>query len=157
MNRTLFFLSIVIFSVFLGSQITEGVLLIPYWKTLPRAEFYAYYAKFGPTIGKFYTVLTIVAAVVPFGISIYCFLNKLNGLKYALVSSFFAFLVIAFFYVYFKGANQQFYEAALNANQLKAELKTWEYLHWLRVLLETLSLAFLILSLDMISQKKRRA
>lgn len=154
MNRILCFFLIAIFSIFLGSQITEGYLLVPYWKTLSRTEFYEYYTKFGPTIGNFFTFLTIIAALIPLSISIYCITNKSRALKYSIVSTFFAFLFIALFYVYFKDTNQQFYEADFNSNQLKSVLKTWGHWHWLRVLFEFLSLTFLILALNILIQKK---
>ena len=142
MHRIIFYLSIIVFSIFLGSQITEGLLLIPYWKSLSIIEFYEYYSKFGPQIGKFYTILTIIAILIPISISIYCFLNKLSALKYSVVSSFFAFLIIAIFYIYFKDTNQQFYEASFDASQLKSVLKSWQLIHWLRVLFEIISLIF---------------
>lgn len=154
MKRILLFVSVSIFSIFLGSQITEGFLLVPYWKTLSSAAFYEYYSTFGPQIGRFYTVLTIVAGLIPICISMYCFFNKSPAIKYSLVSTVFAFLFIALFYVYFKDANQQFYEMTLNANQLKSELNTWENWHWLRVLIEMLSLIFLILSFNILSRKE---
>lgn len=56
---------IAIFSIFVGSQITEGALFVPYWKSLSTEAFYSYYNEFGPGIGQFYTVLTIVAAAIP--------------------------------------------------------------------------------------------
>lgn len=155
MNRILCFFSIAIFSIFLGSQITEGCLLVPYWKTLSRTEFYEYYSKFGPTIAKFFTVLTIIAALIPISISIYCFSNKSPALKYSIVSTFFAFLFIVLFYVYFKDTNQQFHKADFNSNQLKSVLRTWGHWHWLRVLFESLSLTFLTLALNILIQKKR--
>ncbi|MGB1247662.1 MAG: hypothetical protein ACPG4Z_02165 [Chitinophagales bacterium] len=154
MKRVLLFLSIVVFSIFVGSQITEGFLLVPYWKMLSPAEFYEYYASFGPSIGKFYTVLTIIAALIPISLSAYCFFYKSQGLKYAIASTFFAFLFVGLFYVYFKGVNQQFYNAVFNAGQLKDALNTWEYLHWLRVFFEILSLFFLILAINVSSLKE---
>ena len=156
MNRILCFFLIVIFSIFLGSQITEGRLFVPYWKTLSRTEFYDYYSKFGPTIGRFFTVLTIIAALIPLSISIYCFSNKSPALKYSIVSTLFAFLFIALFYIYFKDTNQQFHEADFNSIQLKSVLKTWEQWHWLRVLFEFLSLTYLILALNILVQKKNQ-
>ncbi len=154
MNRILFFLSIIIFSIFLGSQITEGLLLVPYWKSLSKTEFYEYYSKFGPLIGRFYTILTIIATLIPISISVYCFFNKLRALKYSAVSSFFAFLIITIFYIYFKGTNQQFYGASFDVNQLKSVLKGWEFMHWLRVLFEIISLVFLIITLNILDKKK---
>lgn len=51
--------------MFLGSQLTEGLLLVPHWKGLAPEDFYGYYAEFGPSIGNYYTFLTVGAALVP--------------------------------------------------------------------------------------------
>ena len=148
MKRILFFVSITIFSIFLGSQITEGFLLVPFWKSLSGAAFYEYYANFGPLINRFYTSLTIVAVLIPISISIYCVFNKLPALKFSAISSFFALLIIAIFYSYFKGTNEQFYAASFDENELKSVLKSWEIMHWLRVLFELISLVFLLITLN---------
>ena len=154
MNRILAFFFITVFAIFFGSQITEGFLLVPYWKTLPATEFYEYYYQFGLIIGKFYTILTIIAAMIPFCISIYCFYKKSQALTYSLLSSFFTFLCLALFYIYFKDINQQFFDASLSASQLKNELETWEFLHWVRVIIEFIALIFLILTLTLLTNKK---
>lgn len=154
MNRILFFFSTTIFSVFLGSQITEGFLLVPYWKTLSTTEFYEYYSKFGPTIGKFYTILTIMATLVPICISVYCYFKDFNALRYSIVSTLFAFLSIALYYIYFRETNQQFFETAFNPHQLNSVLRTWEHCHWLRVFFEVISLIFLNISLNVSVQKQ---
>lgn len=156
MNRILGFFFFAFFSIFLGSQITEGCLLVPYWKTLATAEFYEYYAHFGPTIGKFYTVLTILAALIPFFTSSYCLYTKSYALGYSLIATFLAVMFVASFYVYFKDANQQFYNATLTTTQLQSELIIWEYWHWARVLAELLSLIFLILTLNILTDWKQK-
>lgn len=156
MNRVLAFLLIAVFATFLGSQITEGALLLPYWKTLPANEFFGYYSEFGPAIGQFYTILTIIAAVIPVFLGIYCFVKKSPALKYSLVSILFSVTFVAFFYIYFKDANQQFLDAALNPDQLKAELRIWGNWHWVRVFVEFLALVFLILTLNILTGKKPR-
>lgn len=147
MKQFLLYLSIVIFSIFIGSQITEGVLLVPYWQSLSSAEFYAYYSEFGPSIGRFYTVLTIISALIPIFLAIYC--RRMNGdaFKFALISSFFAILFVASFYLYFKGTNELFYQAALSDSALKDELVRWSYWHWGRIIIEFVALIFLIRSL----------
>jgi len=154
MNRILLLSLISFFGIFVGSQITEGFLLAPYWKTLPKAEFYEYYAKFGPAINNYYRMLTISAVLIPISISIYCFFKKTSALKYSLVSTFFSLLILSLFFIYFKDANQQFYQANLNSSQLKLELETWECYHWLRVLFESISLIFLILTTHILNQKE---
>lgn len=153
MNRVLAFILITIFSIFLGSQITEGVLLVPYWKSLSTTTFYEYYAAFGSVINSFYSFLTIAAVIIPFGLSIYCYRKKSNALKYSVVSTFFALLIIIIFYIYFKETNQLFYKRTLNTNQLKSVLNTWENLHWLRVFIEVLSLTFLTPTLSILKKK----
>jgi len=147
MKQFLLFFSVTIFSIFIGSQITEGALLVPYWQSLSSIDFYSYYYEFGPFIGQFYTVLTIIAALIPIIISIYCKSIKSNALKFALVSSFFAILFVSSFYIYFKDTNELFYQATLNDIELKNELVIWSYWHWGRVFIECLSLVFLILTI----------
>ena len=152
MKRFLLYSSIAIFSIFIGSQITEGVLLVPYWKSLPSSDFYSYYTQFGPSIGRFYTILTIIAALIPVSVSIYCKLINSQAFKLALSSSFFAILFIACFYIYFKGANESFYQARFSDIELKKELVTWSYWHWGRVILECISLILLIFSVIKIDE-----
>lgn len=153
MKQFLLYFCVAIFSIFIGSQITEGVLLVPYWKSLSPNDFYSYYEQFGPSIGQFYTILTLIAALIPISISIYCKRNNSNALNLALISSFFAILFIACFYVYFKGTNELFYQASLSDLELKEELITWNYWHWSRIVLEFISLFFLILTLIEIDSK----
>ncbi len=147
MRQFLPFTLIAIFSIFVGSQITEGVILVPYWQSLSAPQFYAFYDEFGPSIGRFYTILTIVAALIPFGLTIYFGVTKSSSFKYALFSTLLAVLFIAAFYVYFKGANESFFLATLSEIDLKNELIIWSNWHWGRVVLECGSLIFLITSL----------
>lgn len=144
------FILIAIFSVFLGSQITEGVLLVPYWKSLSSIKFYEYYTNFGVVINRFYTILTIIAVLIPLYLTLYCYFNNIRALKSAIISSVFALLIIVLFFIYFKGVNQQFFEATFGANKLKSVLKYWEYMHWLRVFVEFISLIFLIKTFNLL-------
>lgn len=154
MNRVLSLLLVSIFGIFVGSQLTEGILFVPYWKSLSTADFYQYYATFGPGIIRFYSILTTIAVLIPISTSVYCFFKKSQALKYSLVATFFALLILGSFYIYFKDVNQQFFESAFNADQLKAELNTWERWHWLRVLFEFLALIFLALTLNILSDEE---
>lgn len=149
-------LLVAIFSVFVGSQVTEGVILVPYWQSLPSAEFYAFYHAFGPAIGRFYTVLTIIAAIIPIALVIYCRRTKSNALGYAVLSSSLAILFVASFYVYFKGANASFYQSIFSETDLKNELIIWNYWHWGRVLLECGSLIFLMLSVNKMQEDLKK-
>jgi hypothetical protein len=155
MKQFLSFFSVSIFAIFIGSQITEGVLLVPYWQSLSSTNFYTYYNEFGATIGQFYTVLTIVAALIPVFFSVYCKSINSKALKYALVSTLFAVFFVASFYMYFKGTNELFFQAAFNEIELKNELVIWSYWHWGRIIIECLSLVFLILGFITIQKTDR--
>lgn len=144
MKQSFVFYLVAIFAIFLGSQIAEGVLLVPYWKSIPAKEFYRFYQQFGPSIGRFYTILTIIAALIPISVALVLFLRKSPAFKYALVSAIFAVLFVSSFYIYFKGANELFYQATLSEELLKMELIRWEKWHWSRIGIELLSLIFLI-------------
>lgn len=147
MKHFLLFLAVAIFSIFIGSQITEGVLLVPFWQSLSPDEFYAYYAEFGPTIGTFYTILTVIAAIIPMIVALYCKSIRSNGLPFALISSFLAILFVSSFYVYFKETNELFYQGAFDDLGLTHELIVWNYWHWGRIVIELLSGGFLIAAL----------
>jgi len=41
-------LSVGFLGIFLGSQITEGVLFVPYWKALSPKEFFELHQNYGP-------------------------------------------------------------------------------------------------------------
>lgn len=142
------FALVAVFSIFIGSQITEGALFVPYWQSLSAEAFYTYYKEFGPGIGSFYTVLTVVAAFIPIALSVYLF--KVGSAKkfYALISAILAIVFILFFYLYFKGTNELFYQSALSEQELKEVLITWSKVHWSRVVVELLSLLFLVLALS---------
>ena len=139
-------MAVAIYAVFIGSQVTEGVLLVPYWQSLSSAAFYDYYAQFGPLIGRFYTLLTIVASLIPMIVAGMFWLRKRPGARYALGSAVLAAMVIACFYVYFKSANGHFYAQAFDELSLQKELIVWSQWHWGRIVLEILSLTFLILA-----------
>jgi hypothetical protein len=153
MKPILQFILIAIFSVFIGSQITEGILLLPYWQSLSINEFYVYYNNFGHIIGDFYTVLTVIAVLIPLFVAIYCKIKRLNGFNFALLSTLFAFIFLVTFYIYFKEANELFFKSVLNKNELKNELIIWGYWHWGRVIIECFSLLFLIFAFNKMKTK----
>jgi len=143
MYRFLLFSLISIFSIFFGSQIAEGFLLVPHWQSLSPTDFYEYYTTFGPKINRFYTVLTLAALLISIGVSLHCFLQRSKALTYALISTAFALLVIALFYIYLKDINQRLLREGFTKNELPNVLLNWELWHWARVIFEFLSLTFL--------------
>lgn len=153
MKNIILYISIAFFSIFVGSQIAEGVLLVPYWQSLSPTDFYAYYQEFGPSIARFYTILTILAALIPVFLSVYCRIFHPKAFKFAVGAAIFAALFIATFYIYFKGVNEVFIQGSFSDLELKNELITWSTWHWGRIGIEILSLLFLILAIRSIHQE----
>ena len=120
--------------------------MVPYWQSLSTADFYSYYQEFGPAIARFYTILTIIAALIPVGLSMYLVRTKTPGIGFAVTSLAFAVLFVACFYIYFKATNEMFYQSAFSSIELKNELIIWSNWHWGRIVLEGLSLLFLVLA-----------
>ena len=147
MKQSLSYLLVAIIAIFVGSQITEGVIMVPYWRSLSASEFYAFYGSFGGMIGRFYTILTIIAASIPLGLAVYFRMTQSKGFNEALISTLLAVLFIAAFYVYFKGTNEAFFQSTYSEADLKKELVTWSNWHWGRIVMEIGSLFFLIKSL----------
>jgi len=146
MKQYLLYTAVTIFAIFVGSQITEGMLLVPYWKSMSSADFYSYYQQHGPAISSYYTGLTIISLIIPIVVAVYSKSISVPAFRYALYSSLFAVLYTTSFYIYFKGANNLFYQAAFADTELIKELTTWTYWHCGRALVECLFLVFLILS-----------
>jgi len=144
---------VTIFAIFVGSQITEGVLLVSQWQAMPADEFYQYYNEFGPNLGRYYTILTVIAALIPVGLFLYCWKTRSKAILDSGISSAFAILFILCFVIYFKGANELFYQSVLDENGLRQELITWKNWHWGRVVIELLSLFFLIRAFDKLKEK----
>jgi len=144
-TRNLF---IVVFAIFVGAQIKEGCLMVPHWKSMEAQDFYAYYNSFGPSIGKFFTILTVVAALIAIGLAAYQLLQKSRQRYWSMGAALCMIICLAMFYLYFKGANELFYAGALDANGLQLELERWHLWHNIRVLIEIIALILLCLGLS---------
>jgi len=77
-----------------------------------------------------------MALLIPIGLSVFYFLTKSSSLRFSLISALFAILLVACFYVYFKGINELFYQSAFSEIELKSELIIWSKWHWARIVLE---------------------
>jgi hypothetical protein len=132
-----------VFGVFLGAQLAEAMLLVPYWKSLSADQFHGFYSKYGDAIHRFFAPLTIASTVLPIILLLLAIYSSDNRLVYLIVLLFCVLMFFGSFFVYFKKANQQFKDGSLKASQLSGALKSWGRWHWMRVCFE--SIAFIIL------------
>ena len=133
--------------IFLGAQITEGVLFVPYWKSLSPREFFALHQQYGSKIYQFFAPLTIIATILPV-ITVGYGLWTQSHARVSLVLMGLA--TIAFFstyYLFFKASNKQFADASIPADQLPAELRKWGNWHWGRIVFEGIACICSIIAL----------
>ena len=139
-GEILILLSCGILGIFWGAQLTEAVLLVPYWKSLKADEFFAYYQSQGKRIHQFFAPLTIGSTLLPFLSVIYLifFKHEYHILLFTMGLSTLAFFLT--FYMYFKNANRRFTDRALTDEALPYELVRWGNWHWGRVSFEFIAL-----------------
>lgn len=138
-TQILLLLSSGILGIFLGAQITEAALLVPYWKALTADDFFEYYQKYGKKIKQFFAPLTIAATVLPLITVGYAIFHQSNHL---ILAGFMGVATLAFFstyFLYFKKANQSFTDRSLSNQQLPHELKRWGNWHWGRIVFECIA------------------
>lgn len=150
MTEGMLLLSTGIFGIFLGAQITEAVLFVPYWKAMAPDDFFELHKVYGKKIYRFFAPLTIASTILPL-LSIY-FLYRTNLVlsPWMIVTGAATLIFFSTFFIYFKSANRSFAERSLTHEELPLELKKWEKWHWTRIFYECIAFTgLLILLLDM--------
>lgn len=128
-----------ILGIFLGAQICEGVLFVPYWKSMQPKDFFEMHKIFGKKIYQFFAPLTIVATLIPVNTAVNAMLNMTNGFIFSLLMGIFTLVFFSTFYLYFKKANKSFAEGNLSDAALAIELNRWGNWHWGRIVFEFLA------------------
>lgn len=136
----LLILSTGILGIFLGAQITEAVLFVPYWKSLQADDFFELHKTYGKKIHQFFAPLTIAATLIPLATAGYQIVQQAeNQLLWGVMG----FATLAFFstyFLYFKKANQSFADRSLSNEALPLELNKWGNWHWGRICFEAIAL-----------------
>lgn len=125
-----------VLGIFLGAQIAEAGLLVPYWKTLKADDFFQFYQRYGKKIQQFFAPITIIATVVPLMTTIY---HLINQQEHQLLLGLMGISTLAFFssyFLYFKKANKRFSDRNLPNEILSAEITRWGNWHWGRICFE---------------------
>ncbi len=143
----LLFTSAIILGIFLGAQICEGVLFVPYWKSLSPKDFFDLHKTFGKKIYQFFAPLTISATVIPLVTTAYSFYSSSESFPATLGMAIFTLLFFSTYFMYFKKANQGFATQSLAFEELPNELNRWGNWHWGRIALEFIAFIFALIAL----------
>lgn len=135
-SEILFLSSSSILGIFLGAQIAEAILFIPYWKKLRADEFFELHKTYGKKIYQFFAPLTITSTFIPLLTVGY---HVIHSHENQLLLGLMGFSTLAFFstyFLFFKKSNKSFAERSLSNDELPLELKRWENWHWGRICFE---------------------
>lgn len=139
--KILLILSTCTLGIFFGAQLTEAVLIVPYWKDLSANSFFELYKTYGKKIHFFYAPLTILATFFPISTLVYSLLynSKTDFLLWLMAA--FTFIFFVTYFLYFKEANIRFTTRAFSNDELPKALIIWGNWHWVRVVFEALALS----------------
>lgn len=147
METLLYLLSTAVLGIFLGAQICEAVLFVPYWKSLAPQEFFDLHKSYGKQIYKFFAPLTIVATVIPLLTAAYLIISSQELSLYSIFMAAFTLLFFLCYFIYFKQANKSFAQGSLSDSELPKALKKWGAWHWGRVVMESAAFICALLAL----------
>lgn len=115
-----------------GAMLTEGAVLVPYWRSLPPEAFFAWYADNAGRLFEFFGPLEIVSALLAIAAALLSlFRRRRSGVPLA-AAAVLAVAVLAFFPLYFEDVNGGFEAGTIPLDRLADELARWSAWHWTR-------------------------
>lgn len=132
LGELLAFLAVASLGIFVGAMLTEGLVLVPYWRSLRAEAFYSWYGANDERLLGFFGPLTWLAALSALAAAGFSLWAAHPGRWYAVAAAACALVVVSMFFVYFERANATFSLGSMPANELRVELDRWAAWHWVR-------------------------
>jgi hypothetical protein len=146
-------LSVASLGLFAGAMLTEGLVLVPYWRSLPPAEFLAWYGANDKRLLGFFGPLTWVAGLLAITDALVSLWGGRPGRWLVLLAAILLIVVVSTFFIYFEKANASFSAASLSLDEVPGELTRWATWHLWRTILSFAALAAAMLSLWSLRQE----
>jgi hypothetical protein len=127
--------------VFAGSTLTEGAVLVPYWRSLGAVEFFAYYGRNDRRFLRYFGAVTVLAALSTWAATLAAFAASHSARGGLALASLASLVYVAMFPLFFARMNASFSAAAVPSDRLAAVLSRWAALHWLRTAIAMAALA----------------
>jgi hypothetical protein len=135
MGSAVVLLAVVALGLTAGALVTEGAVLVPFWRSLAPESFLAWYRQHAALLLRFFAPLEIGAAALAVLAALVSWFGGQPGSGLLAVSAVLSVLVLAAFPLYFQRANASFAEGTIATAQVDAELRRWSSWHWVRVAL----------------------
>jgi hypothetical protein len=129
------FLTVAVLGVAAGALVAEGAVLVPMWRRMPAAAFFAWYREHAGLLFRFFGTLEVVAALLvltAFGLRWLATRAPSPALAAAAALTV---AVLAVFPLYFQRVNASFEQATIPPEHVGGELARWARWHWLRTVL----------------------
>ena len=131
----------------MGALLAEGALLVPHWRTLAAAEFFALHKQWGPRLYRFFAPLTMAATISASMAAVVSTLVGRPGKWMELFAGILAVALVGIYFAYFQGGNARLAKGTMTAEELAAELARWTQWHWTRVAIGVVAFVFSLLGL----------
>ena len=145
-SNALRWLSMACLGIFLGAQLTEGVVLVPYWQSLAPADFFAWYGANDQRLLDFFGPLTTMVVLLTFAAAVVSVWQADQGRWPAVAAAIGTLFILAMFFAYFQSANASFTAGSITPDALPAELARWATWHWVRTGLAALAFIAAVMS-----------
>ncbi|HYC55895.1 MAG TPA: DUF1772 domain-containing protein [Candidatus Binatia bacterium] len=139
-------LAAVALGLFAGANLAEGGLLVPYWRSLPAAEFFTWYAANDERLYSFFSRLTILTAVPVLAVAVISWWKADSTRWLSICAGALLIGCIVMFPLYFEAANSSFSAAAPSEPQLADELARWSTWHWVRTVMAMVAFVLTVLA-----------
>jgi hypothetical protein len=127
--------------VYVGAMLTEGCLLVPYWRALPPREFLAWYAANDRRLVRFFGPLTVITPLLAIAAAACAVFRDGPERGPALLAAVLAVVLVAMFPLVFQRANASFAAGTIPAADVPAALARWAAWHWVRTAISIAALA----------------
>jgi Domain of unknown function (DUF1772) len=141
------YLSAASLGVFAGAMLTEGGVLVPFWRALAPEDFLRWYAANAGRLLAFFSPVTAVSAVLALLAAVGSFWEGHPGRWWALGAALLVLAAVVSFFVYFEHANASFERATIAVDAVPAELARWGAWHNARTAVSLAALAAALLAL----------
>ena len=120
-------IAMILVGLLAGSLLLEGLVLVPFWRTLPHKRFYELHGPTGPKLFRYFAPLTLLAVL-----SAVATVASAPTEPLLLFSAACLLATLVVFFLYFKSANEKLSVHEYGQPGLTIALKEWAIWHHLR-------------------------
>lgn len=138
-------LSLAALGVYAGAMLTEAMVLVPHWQSLPADDFFAWYAANDKRLLDYFGAVTSIMAVLALAASGASLWEGHPARWYTVFVAVVAVGLVLLFPLYFADVNAAFAAGAVPTAELPAALSSWAFLHWIRTVFSFIALGAALL------------